>query len=387
MSRILIHSNAPWIPTGYGLQTRYLMAGLKKLGHEVAVSAFSGLSGADITWENSLIMPSGQMAFGVDVLIPHMERFQPDLTITLMDLWKLEHLGGALRNYNVAAWLPVDCTPLSRRDLNTLISTQAKPIAMSAFGLRQINDVLETEFGPGHFPEPRYVPHMVDMQDDFYPMLDREDFRAELGMAGKFVVGMCAANKDAIRKAFPEQFYAFSLLRKKYPESVLLVHAAAQSVNGLDLGRLAMDMGIAEHVRFTDQYALDAGQFSTEMMRRWYNALDTLMLCSYGEGFGIPTIEAQACGTPVVASNNSALSELTDVRNQVQCHRFWNHIHQAWWFRPEPESIARRLMKLHDRTAAQRHGDREQNRDSVSMYDSRNVMELWKTTVEELCAN
>src|SRR6185503_18210188 len=140
MSRILIHSNAPWVPTGYGLQTRNLVRGLKDLGHEVAVSAFAGLGGADVTWEDTLVMPGGQMGFGVDMIIPHMERYNPDLTITLMDLWKLEALGSSLRRYNVAAWLPVDCTPMSRRDLNTLIMSQVKPIAMSRFGLRQINN-------------------------------------------------------------------------------------------------------------------------------------------------------------------------------------------------------------------------------------------------------
>jgi hypothetical protein len=334
------------------------------------------------------------MGFGVDVIIPHMERYNPDLTITLMDLWKLEALGPALRRYNVAAWLPIDCTPMGRRDLATLISTQVKPIAMSQFGLRQINQerfktrtVLDEQ---GLFPAPHYAPHMIDMTNDFTIMQDRDVWRDELGLTGKFTVGICAANKDTIRKAFPEQFYAFSLLRKKYPDSVLLVHSTVQNVSGLDLGRLAESFGIAEHVRFTSQYELDAGLFTTEMMRRWYNALDVLMLCSYGEGFGVPAIEAQACGTPVVASGNSALVELTDVRDQVQCDDFWNFIHEAWWARPRPESILRRLIRVHDRVASQKPGDpmeiynREAVRVNVEDYDTVNVMKRWASIVEDL---
>jgi glycosyltransferase involved in cell wall biosynthesis len=394
MSRILIHSNAPWVPTGYGLQTRNLVKGLKDLGHEVAVSAFAGLGGADVTWDDTLVMPGGQMGFGVDVIIPHMERYNPDLTITLMDLWKLEALGASLRRYNVAAWLPVDCTPMSRRDLNTLIMSQVKPIAMSQFGLRQINNEMfkgvKDLQGESQFPAPHYAPHMIDMASDFTIMPDRDVWRSELGLADNFVVGICAANKDTIRKAFPEQFYAFSLLRKKVPNAVLLVHSTVRNVSGLDLGRLAESFDIAEHVRFTDQYDQDAGLFSVEMMRRWYNALDVLMLCSYGEGFGVPAIEAQACGTPVVASNNSALSELTDVRDQVQCDNFWNFIHEAWWARPRPESIVRRLLNAHNRVSSHKPADimdmynRNDVRANVIEYDTVNVMKRWASIVEDL---
>lgn len=390
MSRILIHSNAPWVPTGYGLQTRMLAEGLQRQGHEVAVSAFSGLSGADITWQDMLVMPSGQMQFGVDVLIPHINRFGPDLTITLMDFWKLEPIASALQSHNVAAWMPIDCTPMSKRDLSTLLHSRVRPVAMSRFGQRQI-EVAQDRMGPV-IKAPLYAPHMVDL-DAFTPMSDRYSFREELGLNNAFTVGLCAANKDAVRKAFPEQFQGFSILHRKYPNTVLLVHAVAQSVSGLDLVRLAEDMGIADAVRFTDQYTMDSGLFDTEMMRRWYNACDAVLMCSYGEGFGIPAVEAQACGTPVVASDNSALVELCDPRNLVQCDQFWNYVHEAWWARPRPQVIARKLSHLHTRFASSKPGDgwdeynRAKVRENVFPYDRSAVMDgPWKSIMEELCA-
>jgi glycosyltransferase involved in cell wall biosynthesis len=365
-----------------------LARGLRELGHEVAVSAFSGLSGADIYWSDMLVMPSGQMQFGVDMLIPHINRWAPDLTITLMDFWKLGPIASALQNYNVAAWLPIDCTPMSKGDLSALLQSRAHPIAMSQFGKAQILAAQE-KMGPV-VRDPFYAPHMVDM-DQFSPMDDRDAFREELGLADAFVVGLCAANKDAVRKAFPEQFQAFSLLHRKHPKTVLLVHATAQSVSGLDLVRLAESMDIADAIRFTDQYTMDSGLFDEEMMRRWYNALDALMLCSYGEGFGIPAIEAQACGTPVVASDHSALTELCDIRQLVQTDPFWNYVHEAWWGRPRPHQIFRRLNRLHERTTSQRAGDgweirnRHYTRLTVQKYDVNTVMNLhWKSIVEEL---
>jgi len=42
----------------------------------------------------------------------------------------------------------------------------------------------------------------------------------------------------------------------------------------------------------------------------WYNAADLLCMPSINEGFGLPALEAMACGTPVVASDIAALKEL-----------------------------------------------------------------------------
>jgi glycosyltransferase involved in cell wall biosynthesis len=49
---------------------------------------------------------------------------------------------------------------------------------------------------------------------------------------------------------------------------------------------------------------------SDEHLVRWYNAAEALVLPSLNEGFGLPALEAMACGTPVIASNVAALPEV-----------------------------------------------------------------------------
>jgi glycosyltransferase involved in cell wall biosynthesis len=41
-----------------------------------------------------------------------------------------------------------------------------------------------------------------------------------------------------------------------------------------------------------------------------YNAADCFAFPSFAEGFGLPVLEAQACGCPVVSSNQASLPEI-----------------------------------------------------------------------------
>lgn len=63
---------------------------------------------------------------------------------------------------------------------------------------------------------------------------------------------------------------------------------------------------LAEHqIRFENRYDLSDTDVKAE-----YQRADVLTFCSTFEGFGLPVIEAQAMGTPVVTSNISPLTEV-----------------------------------------------------------------------------
>lgn len=51
------------------------------------------------------------------------------------------------------------------------------------------------------------------------------------------------------------------------------------------------------------------GYIPAEELVLWYNAAEAFLYPTLYEGFGIPIVEALACGTPVVASNSSSLPE------------------------------------------------------------------------------
>lgn len=371
--KILIHSNAPWVPSGYGQQTALLAPRLAELGHEPAVSAFHGLQGSVTTWNGIRVYPRHADLFGSDVVAGHVRHFGADLVITLTDVWVLDPR--VFGSFNTACWMPIDCRPLSAEDRMWLTASKAVPVATSRHGQRMLTDAGFTAL---------HVPHSVDT--GVYAPTDQAAVRSELGLPETaFIIGINAANKGKApsRKAFPQQFEAFTRLRRKHDDAVLLLHTDMSAVaDGLDLAALAESFGLPQgSVIWSDQYSYRAGLLDDRYLAAWYNACDVVSMATYGEGFGLPTVEAQACGVPVVAADNSASSELVGSGWKIRGHPHWNAFHRAWWEAPDVDDLTRAYRKAYDGGAVKRRGG--QARDFAVRYDVDHVtVEYWKPTLD-----
>ena len=69
-----------------------------------------------------------------------------------------------------------------------------------------------------------------------------------------------------------------------------------------EIYRQVQALGLVEQVIFT-------GYVPDEELPLWYNAAELLVFPSVYEGFGLPIVEAMACGTPVIAANSSSIPE------------------------------------------------------------------------------
>jgi glycosyltransferase involved in cell wall biosynthesis len=79
-------------------------------------------------------------------------------------------------------------------------------------------------------------------------------------------------------------------------------------------------------------------------MAALYTAFDVLLAPSYGEGFGVPTIEAQACGTRAIVSNWAASKDLVSESSwRVEGMPFWDEPQIAWFKIPFVDSIVNAL--------------------------------------------
>ena len=92
-------------------------------------------------------------------------------------------------------------------------------------------------------------------------------------------------------------------------DAVLWMHAYNQPNIGWDFN-LHRDMyNLGDKIIFTTKLTQDDGLKVAEMANL-YNMFDVFTSLSGGEGFGIPLIEAQACGVPVVYTNYSGQAEI-----------------------------------------------------------------------------
>lgn len=344
--KILIHSNGPHVPSGYGQQARLAGKILRDLGHEVAFSCFSGLGGQPIKWDGYTLFPMGMLEFGIDVIAGHARTWGADVVIPLMDLWKLAPVARELGEapFLVAPLLVTDCEAEnggpSVADQQVLGALMGYPAAVSEFGLARLKAVGINSY---------VVPHTFDPAV-FRPFAqaDRTALRSENSTTDKFVIGIHAANNDALRKGFIEQFAAFARFSKKHPDAMLNVFSIYNTSRGHNLVELASDLGISDKVMWMPTYEQVAGLLGDEFVAAWFNSIDVLSMCSYAEGFGIPAIQAQACGIPVVATDCSALAELVRPSGWlVKGQRFWNPVHHAWWVRPNEDDIVKAWEKAY----------------------------------------
>jgi glycosyltransferase involved in cell wall biosynthesis len=168
-----------------------------------------------------------------------------------------------------------------------------------------------------------------------------------------FLVAMVAANKAngiVHRKAYDINFLAFAAHLQAHPDSHLYVHAdPAPNVGGFDLAVLARVCGIpAEKITFANRDKYRVG-YSREELAALYTAADVLLAPSYGEGFGVPQIEAQACGTRVIGSSWAAAPDLIAEDGWlVDGQPFWDSPQGAFYQVPLLGSVVGALEQAHN---------------------------------------
>lgn len=379
--RILWHSNHPAAPTGYGNQTGLFPFGLIEAGYGVDISAFYGVEGYVSVWQNTQgtrarVLPRAVDGYGNDVVTAHYIFCKSDLLITLVDPFVLGDEFAAKTKRHPAgawcAWAPIDSDPLRRGNVAAL--KKARWIwAMSRFGERVL-----TEAG---FENVRYVPHGVDF-DVFKPLADQREARTRLEkwshlpagtLQDKYVIMMNAANKGApSRKGFAYAFRAFAEAMKA--DWFLYLHTDPHGkYYGEDLPALLQECGIPpERYCFSASYQYDMGMFAGADINVMYNAADVLLVSSLGEGFGIPIVEAQAAGTPVIGTDCTAITELVRTGNLVRATPFYNGdgINQ---YIPEVVTLGRALSWWREPQPYQKRS-RAEIREQVAEYEWRRVL-------------
>ena len=356
MARILWSSCAPWSCSGYGTQTATWLRKLRDMGHEMYAACYWGLNGSATAWEGIPVLPAFGGSYASPSLQQHARHIQPDLVITLGDVWVLDP--NVLRELPVCHWLPADCRPMSTADRGVVEAGGSSLMAMSLFGLAR--------FREAGFGNAVYSPHGIDFTQWGIPQ-DKAALRRAHGIGpDTFVIGVNAANNDAIRKAPAEMMLAFAKFLRSRSDSLLWLHTAVHCDGGQDLEHLAESLGLTDRIKVVDQYRYNAGLIQPADLRDWYGMCDVLLASTYAEGFGLPIVEAMACGTPVITTRCSSMEELNPDGIQVDGEPFYNGVHKGWWIRPSPGGIWRALEEAYEQRG---DVDPVKLRESVARYE------------------
>ncbi len=105
------------------------------------------------------------------------------------------------------------------------------------------------------------------------------------------------------RKNVMELIHAYYKIYRELPAGQKLLIFGPEGRHLDRLQMLVQSLGLEEEVIFP-------GFIKSEDLPLFYNGADLFVYPSLYEGFGLPPIEAMACGTPVITSNVSSLPEV-----------------------------------------------------------------------------
>jgi len=302
---ILWESNDPEVGTGYGVVTKNVTKILKALGYKVVILANWGRKGFVGNYEGIPVFPGGNSPFAEDKAALLIQRLKIPMMIGLLDIWAAPILPDLVSKIGsrYVSYSPVDCLPIpesieipSKKSWRVLSMTKITQEEFEKVGVKST-----------------LVEHGVNTEL-FRPLEDEE--RKKILIAGgfkgeEFIFGSVGANKG-LRKNFPDLFEAFRLFLDNNPDAknaLLYIHSPPDVQGGVSLTHLKKIWNLEDKVVFTDEFSQYRGLTEQEMAVL-FNIFDVFVLPTMGEGFGLPIIEAQACGTPVIATKCTSIPEL-----------------------------------------------------------------------------
>jgi glycosyltransferase involved in cell wall biosynthesis len=152
-------------------------------------------------------------------------------------------------------------------------------------------------------PDTIQVVHRGVNLERFRPLEAPADFwqRHGLDRQHRYILHLSSGE---YRKNVPALIRAFARVAGDFPETRLLkIGRSHYPANRQRLMALVEELGLADRVIFIEAV-------SDEDLPHFYNTAEMFAMPSLYEGFGLPVLEAMACGCPVICSDASSLPEV-----------------------------------------------------------------------------
>lgn len=299
------------VSTGFSRCTHAACDALHAAGHEVHVLGINYF-GDPHAYPYAIypcinVLDHGRDIFGMGRLPYMMERLKPDVVVLLNDPWNVpayldtiaatKFTDPATGKVPVVAWVAVDAKnhPASDR------MNRAHVVSWTQFGIDELRR-------GGFSGEASIVPLGVD-RSVFKPRDKREARKAVCveGHREGFIVGVVGRNQPRKRVDLSIEYFAEWVHRYKIDDAYLYLHIAPTGETSCDIRAMVKYHGITNRVILAEPeqgFGIDEAA-----MPLVYSAFDVCLTTTQGEGWGLTTMEAMACGTPCIVPDWSALGE------------------------------------------------------------------------------
>lgn len=314
MARLLVIADSA-VPTGFGTVTDNIGRRLvEDFGHELHVLAINwrGDYTADLPFRMYLPTQLQQQdLYGQSRYVELVGQILPDAILFVNDpavvlnslldnkfdeqrvLWRGYQVKDNLYKPPILAYMPIDGYDSPRSW--DILKERVTRIAMTKFG----RDTA--------MPEAPVIWHGVN--GEVFKPLDKREAKKIVGYdPDRFLV--LRVDKNSTRKDYPATWKAMKPLMRKYGDIDLHFHCLPRSGDGYDLRALMFnDEDVRDRVNFSANLH-GFGGWPDTALATLMSAADLVVSTSWAEGFGLTLLEAMSCGTPVVAQNCSAITEV-----------------------------------------------------------------------------
>jgi glycosyltransferase involved in cell wall biosynthesis len=290
-------------PTGFGLVAENLIERLMPdFDIEVLAINYNGEpynkpSSPYYKFKDIPVMPAmfqGDM-FGHGKLLGMLIENDYDTLFILQDLFNIlpiidEILSiQAKKGFKIVMYIPIDGKP--REEWIRVVDSVNTPVAYTNWGKGQLK---------------RNIKHIYHGTDkSFYPCAIN-DFKQTYFNVPEDTIVITNVNRNQPRKDLHKTIAAYKIFEQKYPNSILYLHCDWRDSAGINLCDFIKD----NCPELTTKIVRPPYMASKEGLNMIYNASDILVSSTLGEGWGLSTIEAMGCGTPVLIPDNTTAQEI-----------------------------------------------------------------------------
>lgn len=348
-------TNIPGFNVGYSTMAKYLLPHfLKVLGKGNLIMASNyGFMGESIHYLKDFpdipIQGGGLNGFNEGSILSYYEHHQADALIVIWDIWALNHIPAAGQQGKIifVPYVPIDVDNITA-DMKKACDGAFKLIPMS----QHTEDLLKKVYPDKTYP---HVPGGVNtnvFKPAWATIEEKKECKKKLGFSGEeFIIGLLGDIKGD-RKSWPETIEGISIFRKNFPNVNfrVFIHTAIKRPSSYDhdIEELINMFQIKDISRSIDQTAYRFG-ISEEDVAEVYNGLDLFIQCSRGEGFGLSFIEAQACGTPVIGTDFTAMKQVVNPKSGILVDPIIKYLRADSAIRaiPDPKKIAEAIEDMY----------------------------------------